>query len=260
MAYDAVQLRDLMTGHRKVYAQYHDLMLRNIREGGGQADQGTREYLQRGVGRRLNVIQYSLARIYDLLPPSQTRPLPKLTLSEVQICLHAFVMNVSGIFDCWAWAFVLRHGLLKQVGGAMKVGMFLAKTQLFLPPALKTYVTTDPIKSWHIDYLKTYRDALAHRIPLYVPPSEFTDADAQRYRELEDECAQWLLRGNPAEAERVMDEQEQLGRACLFFYQELTSDPTSKPVWIHPQLNSDAAAVLEFGNKFYDHWHLSSTP
>jgi hypothetical protein len=71
--------------------------------------------------------------------------------------------------------------LLDQVGGPKNVGMFLARTQRFLPPELRIYVTTEPIKSWHQEYLKSYGDALAHRIPLYIPPSTFTQADTQRY-------------------------------------------------------------------------------
>jgi hypothetical protein len=32
-------------------------------------------------------------------------------LADVQINLHAFVMNLYGIYDNWAWAYVLRHDL-----------------------------------------------------------------------------------------------------------------------------------------------------
>jgi hypothetical protein len=71
------------------------------------------------------------------------------------------------------------------VGGPKNVGMFLARTQRFLPTELHAYVTTEPIKFWHRDYLKSYRDALAHRIPLYIPPSVYTKADAQRHKELD---------------------------------------------------------------------------
>jgi hypothetical protein len=260
MGYDAVQVRDLARNSAKVYAQFHELMLKNLAEAATQLDQSSREYLQRGVGRRLNVIQLSLGKIYDLFPPSRSQPLPKATLSEVQVYLHAFVINLSGIFDCWAWAFVLRHGLLAKIGGPRRVGMFLARTQRFLPPELYTYVTTEPIKSWHRDYLKSYRDALAHRIPLYIPPSVYTKADMQRHDELGAHIAELLHAQRTTEAERAMDEQEQLGEACMVFLQELSSDPNSKPVFLHPQLNSDAAAVIEFGNKFYDNWHRTSTP
>ena len=180
MPYEASQVRELARNNAKVYAQFHRLMLRNMMEGGAVSDQATREYLHRGVGRRLNVIQLALGTIYELFPPSRRKPLAKATLSEVQVYLHAFVINLSGIFDCWAWALVLRHGLLARIGGPKHVGMFLSRTQSFLPLALQRYVTTEPIKSWHGEYLKSYRDALAHRIPLYIPPSAFSEQDAKR--------------------------------------------------------------------------------
>ncbi len=32
------------------------------------------------------------------------------------------------------------------------------------------YLESSRIKSWHDDHLREFRDALAHRIPLYIPP------------------------------------------------------------------------------------------
>lgn len=254
MEYEASQIMDLIRYNAKVLRELQDLMLRNVVEGESLSDQRAREYLHRGVGRRLNVIHLAISRIFELFPPSRRKPLPKAKLNEVQVYLHAFVANLSGIFDCWAWAFVLRYSLLPQVGGPRDVGMFLRTTQRFLPTPLETYLTTEPIKSWQTGYLKSFRDALAHRIPLYIPPSAYTAADARRFNELEVQKGQFLRAGNSSEAERVMDEQEQLGTAALVFMQELTSDPSAKPVLLHPQVNSDAATVVEFGNKFYDHW------
>jgi hypothetical protein len=216
MEYDAAQVRELTRNSAKVSAQFHELIIKNLAEAAKQPDQSSREYLQRGVGRRLNVIQLSLGKIYELFPPSRAQPLLKAALSEVQVYLHAF--------------------------------------------ELYTHFTTEPIKSWHQDHLKSYRDALAHRIPLYIPPSVYTKADAQRHDELGAQIIDLLHAQKLTEAERAMDEQEQLGEACMVFLQELSSDPNRKPVLLHPQLNSDAAAVIEFGNKFYDNSHRTSTP
>jgi hypothetical protein len=85
MAYDTTQVRELVRNGAKVYAQFNELILRNLGEAATQSDQSTKEYLQRGVGRRLNVIQLSLDKIYELFPPSRTQPLPKATLSQVQV-------------------------------------------------------------------------------------------------------------------------------------------------------------------------------
>jgi hypothetical protein len=258
MGYEASQILELLRYNANVRCALQDLMLRNVIEGESLSNQGAREYLHRGVGRRLNVIHLAISRIYDLFPPSRVQPLPKATLNEVQVYLHAFVINLSGIFDCWAWAFVLRHSLLSSIGGPRDVGMFLQKTQRFLPAVLQSYVASDPLKSWHEKYLKSFRDALAHRIPLYIPPSAYTTDDGRRFNELEQQKLVLLRAGNAEEAHRIMDEQEELGTAALVFMQELTSDATAQPVFFHPQVNSDAATVLEFGNKFYDHWSMTS--
>jgi hypothetical protein len=258
MGYEGSQVLELVRYNAKVRGDLQNLMLRNVMEGETLSDQGAREYLHRGVGRRLNVIHLSVSRIFELFPPSRRKPLPKAALNEVQVYLHAFVVNLSGIFDCWAWAFVLRHGLLSNIGGPRDIGMFLQRTQRLLPTALQTYVSSEPIKSWHETYLKSFRDALAHRIPLYIPPSAYTSEEARRFNELESQKGEFLRAGNAVEAHRVMDEQDELGTAALVFMQELTSDPNAKPVFLHPQVNSDAATVVEFGNNFYDHWSTTS--
>jgi hypothetical protein len=46
----------------------------------------------------------SLSKIYDLFEPSRRNPLPKATLNEVQVYLHAFFINLTGIFDCWFYS------------------------------------------------------------------------------------------------------------------------------------------------------------
>src|SRR5262249_5817486 len=143
-----------------------------------------RDYLRHGVGRRLGVLKKCLERIFSLFPPAQERPLSHEVLTEVQICLHAFVINLSGVFDNWAWAFVLRHELMPAIGDHRNIGMFKTATQRFLPGPLREYVTSAEISNWQDKYLKGYRDALAHRVPLYIPPAAWTPQDAERYQAL----------------------------------------------------------------------------
>jgi hypothetical protein len=56
MPYTRAQRGELIRGKTIVSDQLNELILRNVMVGGAISDQGTREYLQRGVGRRLNVI------------------------------------------------------------------------------------------------------------------------------------------------------------------------------------------------------------
>jgi hypothetical protein len=87
--YEVSQVRELIVYKARVRGELQDLMLRNVIEGETLSDQGAREYLHRGVGRRLNVIHLAISRIYDLFPPSRQLPLPKATLNEVQVYQHA---------------------------------------------------------------------------------------------------------------------------------------------------------------------------
>jgi hypothetical protein len=250
MAYEPKDARVLETQFIKLDTDYNDVILKNIREALQQPNEDVQKYLKYGVGRRLKVIQLSARRIYELFPPSQVEALPKETINEVQIYLQAFVINVAGIFDNWAWAFVLRHGLLDDLkGGKFGVGMFVKPTQQRLPTSLRTYVTTT-IKSWSETYIKDFRDALAHRIPLYVPPSRIDPKDLDAYKQMDVRKQELFEAQDWEELERVTDEQDGLGKAYPVFLNDF-----AKHVPFHPQLNADSATVIEFANKFYSCWH-----
>lgn len=132
-----------------------------------------REHLLHGVGRRLGIIRRSLLNIFSLFPLNTTQPLGEDVIADVQINLHAFVMNLSGLFDNWGWAFLLRHGLESSVVNKQGIGLFAKATQAFLPEPLKNYLMVRSVVDWQKQYAKSFRDALAHRIPPYlgIPPN-----------------------------------------------------------------------------------------
>ena len=49
---------------------------------------------------------------------------------------------------------------------------------------LADYLAPGDTQKWHSEYAKEYRDALAHRIPLYVPLFRLTDDDKKRFEEI----------------------------------------------------------------------------
>jgi hypothetical protein len=251
MSYNAQDVSVIERQCMKVLIDFNDVMLRNVREGMNQPNEKVRQYLHHGVGRRLNVMQLAIRKIYELFPPDQVEILPKETINEVQVYLQAFVINVAGIFDNWAWAFVLRHGLLDAVGGRRGVGMFLRSTQQCLPQSLNIYVTTDPIRNWYAVYMKDFRDALAHRIPLYVPPSRLDPSLMETYRAMGVRKEELYAAQDWDELQRVSDEQERLGKA----YPVFLKDFERPAVPMHPQINGDGVTVLDFANNFYDAWH-----
>jgi hypothetical protein len=69
-------------------------------------DQRAKEYLVDGVGRRLRILRRGLHNVYNLFSPAAVRPIDPENLDDVQISLHAFVINLYGLFDNLAWAFI----------------------------------------------------------------------------------------------------------------------------------------------------------
>jgi hypothetical protein len=183
------------------------------------------------------------------------RRLPLLLnqLYDVQINLHAFVINLCGVFDNYAWSFIYQHGLEAEFPNPRSVGLFTNKVQQFLPDAICDYLQAPNILNWHRDYLKNYRDALAHRIPLYVPPSVLNPEKEARFRELEAEINIAVRDHDWATRDELWAEQSQLGSPCFSFLHSFNEAGASRDVLLHPQMLSDSMTVIAFARIYLAH-------
>lgn len=254
MAYTSEQVSDLLTRLPTVTGDLQTLMLSTVVQGQEAEHPGVREHLLHGAARRVDVIGRTIANIFGRFPPGTERPLAKDALSDVQINMHAFVMNVYGIFDNWAWAFVYRHALENQIP-RRGVGLFQNRTTRYLPLVLRGYLGSHDMTAWHEDYLKSFRDALAHRIPLYVPPAEFTPEEGERYKRLESEKVGLIKAKEWERLDEVWAEQAEIGRPSFCFIHSYSEDEKPKAIFLHPQILSDGMAIVEFGNMFLEHWN-----
>jgi hypothetical protein len=254
MGYSDEQIRQFEQSRHDVTSGLQAMFMKVVTEGQKlPPDSRVREHLLHGAGRRISVIRRTIEKVFTVFPLSTTRPLSPDDLSDVQINLHAFVMNTYGLYDNWAWAFVLRHQLQDEIGDRRKVGLFLRSTQRFLPAPLRDYVTSESMTQWHEKYAKDFRDALAHRIPLYIPPSTVLNSDADRYRELEELKMSSLLAGDLQRSESAEREQAALCRPNFTFLHSFIGQ-TAKPILLHPQMLTDGMGVNEFGALFLQHW------
>lgn len=252
MNYSPEQLAELQTGHNnlingidKLESKLLCLFIPNLKE--SQAV----EYAQQGVCRRLQVIKRSVINIYQIFPPQRQVRLRRDELSDVQINLHAFLMNVYGVLDNLAWIYVYEFSVeeLKLQRSRNKVGLFIKETRSQFPTDFQTYLTTKPISNWFDDYAKNYRDALAHRIPLYIPPFILTEAESIQYRKLENQKLEKYRIPDFDEMQKLELEQDRLGSICGMFLHS-HSDNASRPVSLHPQIIADANTVIEIIEKF----------
>lgn len=255
MGYSEQQAAHLTAEECEIARELQGLMLQTVLHGQAVTEPRVREQMLHGVARRIRVLERSIDNVFSLFPPSAKAPLPQQALDDVQINLHAFVINLSGIFDNWAWAYVLRHNLADCIGDRKKVGLFLRSTQKYLPQPLRDNLCAKESSGWHGDYLKSFRDALAHRIPLYVPPAQFSAEDGERYHLLEHEKAECIQAMNWTRLEEIEQEQPLIGKPCYTFMHSFTENAAPVMLYLHPQMLSDARSVLEFGNLFLQCWH-----
>ncbi len=115
-------------------------------------------------------------------------------------------------------------------------------------------MTARQIVEWHKEYAKSFRDALAHRIPLYLPLAEFTPEDGIRYKALESEKVGCIKGQEWDRLEQIYADQAQIGRPCFSFLHAFTEDEPPRLILMHPQLICDAMSVVEFGELFLQHW------
>jgi hypothetical protein len=110
------------------------------------------------------------------------------------------------------------------------------------------------LRVWYSEYSKNYRDALAHRIPLYVPPSVLSGADREKYLELEAQLQTLDLTKyeNFEIYEDIIEQQKQLGRASPFFAHSVGEE--GRPMFLHAQVLADYATTEEVVQRFCEHF------
>ena|GEM_PF-854793 len=219
-----------------------------------------RTFANEGAGRRLPLVARSAENIYRIYPPGRTSFLTRDECSDIAINLHAFAINVYGLFDNIAWVCVLEAG---QTLSPMKIGLFKAECQSFVPAVLKTYLAQPTTTNWFNTYGKVYRDSTAHRIAPYLPSRAYTPEEGARWQELHKQSHQQLfgaaeaMVNDRALGHRMLDahdtleqEKEKLGSNSLLFALSLTGADATPPVYLHPQLLCDWGLANELVRTF----------
>lgn len=207
-----------------------------------------KEYLFHGVARRLDVIERCVENIYSIFPLRREKLLCRDELKDVDINLHAFFINIFGLLDNMAWVAVYETNGLKEIN-KKGVGLYKAETQECLSDGFKEYLNTDTMKKWHDEYLKNYRDALSHRIPLYVPPKNLKPEQKEQEASFDQKLRQAIKSQNFDEMSILQEEMDKIGGPAPFFMHSL-SETDNKIVMLHAQVITDFGTVEEIVEKF----------
>ncbi len=105
------------------------------------------------------------------------------------------------------------------------------------------------LNGW-FDNLENFRHALAHRIPLYIPPYVVPEDKLAAYQELGERMTEAFNRQDFAEHERLSTEQETLAAFKPFMTHSFEEE--AKYVVFHAQLLADFNTIDELGQKLLE--------
>ncbi|QTC88409.1 hypothetical protein [Brevundimonas pondensis] len=201
-----------------------------------------REMMTHGVCRRLSDLKHGLKRVFEILPPQEAEPTREAVLDATAF-LQAFVINIFGAMDNLAWLWRLEADVRGRNGQPLhrnRIGLTPDNADLRGSLSARTREYLAGTDAW-FEYLEEYRHALAHRIPLYIPPKQLDDEAATEFARLE------ALVGAPgwdwSEWPAVLAAQRRLG---IFEPVMMHSfGEGARPMRLHGQMVCDFATVIE---------------
>jgi hypothetical protein len=184
-----------------------------------------------GFSRRLLTLVRCIENTFAAIPHDlDVIPATDQT-QDVAIQVQAFIFNVFGCLDNLAWMWVLERNITLPDGIPLppkSVGLRTKFVKGTFDPELRRYL--DSMSLW-FEYLENYRHALAHRIPLYVPPFYIIPKNAARHNELERAIFALTTQGKTAEAQAL-----KLERDSLRLFQPRIWMGGARPIDFHPQV------------------------
>lgn len=188
-------------------------------------------------------------RLFVIIPPNSEKSPTKETRHDAEAFVQSFLVNVYGAIDNMARIWCIETDLRNAKGVPISDGMIgfgpkNIRVRESLPADMGSYlIKCDP---W-FGYLENYRHAVAHRIPVYIPPAMLNEQDAEEYRRIEVEIGNAIKEYNFELWDELMAKQKALGT----FKPVMTHSygEKARPVTIHGQLICDIATVAEIGER-----------
>jgi len=247
MFFTQPQVDDLWVGLHEAAENFRALRERFVLQHLNTA--GAREHADHGFARRLGSMLRCIENVYDILPPDRVAVPTRDETADATINIQAFVMNAFGCCENLAWLWVIERDIRRPDGtelpqGWVGLGPDYVSVRGSFSQAFRDYLDTR--RAW-FEHLKNFRDALAHRIPLYIPPFAVDPANGDHWTALGAEADAALLLGD---LDREMELREQQ-KALTHFAPIMThSLNAARRVIFHPQLLADFSTVHEIGCEF----------
>jgi hypothetical protein len=250
MYYSDHALKELKTGYQTVDTKLNHLIekyflldVKNAR---------AREFATQGYPRRLKVMVRCIDNVFGMIPPDRAELPSRDELSDATINMQSFVFNVFGSIDNLAWIWVLEKGQKRSDGTP------IPDTQIGLGPkneSVRATLSTEfqeylkGLDRWFV-HISDLRHALAHRIPLYIPPYVIQEADEAAYKDFEAKMSEAIKKHDFAGHDQLSAEQMKLGRFRPWVQHSF--EENAAPIVFHAQMLADFNTIDELGRKMLD--------
>jgi hypothetical protein len=211
-----------------------------------------REFAFHGFSRRLSLLKHCVFKVFEVLPAHQHAEPDEDNRFDATINLQAFVFNTFGAIDNLAWVWAYER--LADAEGEPTIGKSDVALNKAKSPIRSSF--SEPFREYldeHMEWFRfqeDYRHSLAHRIPLYIPPSAVPTEKTGVHASLGEEMIQAALRGDPVRYDQLMVAQKELAVFLPVMIHSFGEE--ARPVFFHPQMICDFETVEELARRFFD--------
>ena len=209
-----------------------------------------REYASHGFCRRLKSLKVSIQKVYELIPIEDSNIPDDISRHQAEIFAQNFLVNAFGALDNLARVWV-HEANIKDVSGSnlSKFEIGLGKKNKVVRASFSEEFQKKLMKfdNW-FEHLTNFRDALGHRIPLYIPPYSVDPKNVDEHcaveQEYESVCVAY---GRKSDRARRVEERLNSLRHFSPIYVHSFSE-ISKNVLFHTQMLADFNTIHDLGN------------
>ena len=209
----------------------------------------TKEWVCHGLGRRLDLMSWSIERVFEAWPPNTDGTPDQTVIFDATVHCQAFVFNTYGCLDNLAHIWVSEKNVKQKNGKALRpdqVGLGSQYKDVWksLPEEFRNYLSGK--MDWY-EKLRGSRHALAHGIPLYIPPGYVFWGKEGEYLEYSPLIREAVQRQDFVESARLR--KEQAGRLNVLPIAAHSLDEKTTILYIHYKMLYDFHMIRKIATR-----------
>lgn len=235
MFFSQQALTEMSEARKAIGGKYESLLMKYVLL--PLKDATAKEYATQGFPRRLGVMAHCIHNVFTTLPPEKEEIPSKTQLFDATVSIQAFLVNSFGCIDNLARIWIHEKPVRRTNGrplanGQIGLAVHHTRVRTSLSQAFQDYLKT--LDEW-LTFMGNFRHALAHRIPLYIPPYALRQQDEATYKEFEQKMIEASKKGDLAEHGRLAAEQQKLVRFMPWIHHSYVEK--GKPAVFHPSFS-----------------------